>query len=84
VAPPFRIAEFDIMYGEGISKNGEIVDLGVEFNVLKKAGSWFSYGDTKIGQGRDAVKNMLTDNPEMSEEIEAKIRAAIAEKANAQ
>ena len=84
VAPPFRIAEFDIMYGEGISKNGEIVDLRVEFNVLKKAGSWFSYGDTKIGQGRDAVKNMLTDNPEMSEEIEAKIRAAIAEKANAQ
>jgi recombination protein RecA len=84
VAPPFRIAEFDIMYGEGISKNGEIVDLGVEFNVLKKAGSWFSYGDTKIGQGRDAVKNMLTDNPEMCEEIEAKIRAAIAEKANAQ
>ena len=72
------------MYGEGISKNGEIVDLGVEFNVLKKAGSWFSYGDTKIGQGRDAVKNMLTDNPEMCEEIEAKIRAAIAEKANAQ
>jgi recombination protein RecA len=84
VAPPFRLAEFDIMYGEGISKMGEIVDLGVEFNVLKKAGSWFSYGDTKIGQGRDAVKNMLTDNPEMSEEIEAKIRAAIAEKANAQ
>ena len=84
VAPPFRIAEFDIMYGEGISKNGEIVDLGVEFNVLKKAGSWFSYGDTKIGQGRDAVKNMLIDNPEMCEEIEAKIRAAIAEKANAQ
>ena len=84
VAPPFRLAEFDIMYGEGISKNGEIVDLGVEFNVLKKAGSWFSYGDTKIGQGRDAVKNMLTDNPEMCEEIEAKIRAAIAEKANAQ
>ena len=84
VAPPFRIAEFDIMYGEGISKNGEIVDLGVEFNVLKKAGSWFSYGDTKIGQGRDAVKNMLIDNPEMCEEIEAKIRAAIAEKAKAQ
>lgn len=84
VAPPFRIAEFDIMYGEGISKNGEIVDLGVELNVLKKAGSWFSYGDTKIGQGRDAVKNMLTDNPELCEEIEAKIRAAIAEKANAE
>jgi recombination protein RecA len=83
VSPPFRIAEFDIMYGEGISKNGEIVDLGVELNILKKAGSWFSYGDTKIGQGRDAVKNMLIDNPELCEEIEAKIRAAIAEKANA-
>jgi len=84
VAPPFRIAEFDIMYGEGISKMGEMVDLGVEYNILKKAGSWFSYGDTKIGQGRDAVKNMLADNPEMCDEIEAKIRAAIAEKASAQ
>ena len=84
VAPPFKTAEFDIMYGEGVSKTGEILDLAVEFEIIKKAGSWFSYGDTKIGQGRDAVKNMLTDNPEMSEEIEAKIRAAIAEKANAQ
>ncbi|MBK9319792.1 MAG: recombinase RecA [Bacteroidetes bacterium] len=81
VAPPFRTAEFDIMYGEGISKLGEIVDLGVENNVIKKAGSWFSYGDTKIGQGRDAVKQMLSDNPELCDEIEAKIRAAIAEKA---
>jgi recombination protein RecA len=81
VAPPFRTAEFDIMYGEGISKMGEIVDLGVENNVIKKAGSWFSYGDTKIGQGRDAVKQMLSDNPELCDEIEAKIRAAIAEKA---
>jgi recombination protein RecA len=81
VAPPFRTAEFDIMYGEGISKLGEIVDLGVENNVIKKAGSWFSYGDIKIGQGRDAVKQMLSDNPELCDEIEAKIRAAIAEKA---
>ncbi|MBL7923037.1 MAG: recombinase RecA [Bacteroidia bacterium] len=83
VAPPFRLAEFDIMYGEGISKMGEIVDLGVEHNIIKKAGSWFSYGDTKIGQGRDAVKQTLSDNPELCDEIEAKIRAAIAEKANA-
>ncbi|MBL0096798.1 MAG: recombinase RecA [Bacteroidetes bacterium] len=81
VAPPFRTAEFDIMYGEGISKLGEIVDLGVENNVIKKAGSWFSYGDIKIGQGRDAVKQMMSDNPELCDEIEAKIRAAIAEKA---
>ncbi len=83
VAPPFRTAEFDIMYGEGISKLGEIVDLGVENNVIKKSGSWFSYGDTKIGQGRDAVKQMLSDNPELCDEIEAKIRAAIADKAGA-
>lgn len=78
VAPPFRLAEFDIMYGEGISKMGEIVDLGVEYNVLKKSGSWFSYGDTKIGQGRDSVKQMLHDNPELCDEVEAKIRQAIA------
>jgi recombination protein RecA len=83
VAPPFRLAEFDIMYGEGISKMGEIVDLGVDTNVIRKAGSWFSYGDTKIGQGRDAVKQMLHDNPELCEEIEAKIREALANK-NAQ
>lgn len=82
VAPPFRLAEFDIMYGEGISKLGEIVDLGVELNVLKKAGSWFSYGDTKIGQGREAVKQTLADNPELCEEIEAKIRAAFSAKAD--
>ena len=81
VAPPFRLAEFDIMYGEGISKLGEIVDLGVEYNVLKKSGSWFSYGDTKIGQGRDAVKQTMADNPELCEEVEAKIREAIAAKA---
>ncbi len=83
VAPPFRTAEFDIMYGEGISKNGEIVDLGVDNNVIRKSGSWFSYGETKIGQGRDAVKQMLNDNPELAEEIEAKIREAMANKANA-
>lgn len=77
VAPPFRIAEFDIMFGEGISKTGEIIDLGVDFNIIKKAGSWFSYGDTKLGQGRDAVKQLLLDNPELSDEIEAKIRAEV-------
>ncbi len=76
VAPPFRVVEFDINYGEGISKVGEIVDLGVDFEIIKKSGSWFSYNETKIGQGRDAVKQMLLDNPEMSLEIENKIRAA--------
>ncbi len=76
VAPPFRVVEFDINYGEGISKIGEIVDLGVDFEIIKKAGSWFSYNETKIGQGRDAVKQMLNDNPEMCLEIENKIRAA--------
>lgn len=80
VAPPFQMAEFDIMYGEGISKVGEIIDLGVEFNIVKKSGSWFSYGDTKLGQGRDAVKNLLKDNPELMEELEQKIVTAIAEK----
>ncbi len=80
VAPPFRLAEFDIMYGEGISKVGEIVDLGVEGNIIKKSGSWFSYGDSKLGQGRDAVKQLLLDNPELSDEIENKIREALAEK----
>lgn len=79
MAPPFRKAEFDILFGEGISKIGEIIDLGVEFNIIKKSGSWFSYGESKIGQGRDAVKQMLLDNPELSEEIEAKIREAIKE-----
>jgi recombination protein RecA len=77
VAPPFRIAEFDIMFNQGISKVGEIIDLGVDFNIIKKAGSWFSYGDTKLGQGRDAVKQLLLDNPELSDEIEAKIRAEV-------
>ena len=73
VAPPFRTTEFDIMYGEGISKIGEIIDLGVSYEIIKKSGSWFSYGETKIGQGRDAVKNLLLDNPELMEELEQKI-----------
>ncbi|MEB0261211.1 MULTISPECIES: recombinase RecA [unclassified Mucilaginibacter] len=77
VAPPFRIAEFDIMFGEGISKAGEIIDLGVEYNVIKKAGSWFSYGETRLGQGRDAVKQLIMDNPELMEELEAKIKATV-------
>lgn len=74
VAPPFRQVEFDIMYGEGISKVGEIIDLGVDLNILTKSGSWYSYGENKIGQGRDAVKNFLNDNPEFAMEIEQKIR----------
>jgi len=77
VAPPFRTAEFDIMYGEGISKIGEIIDLGVNYEIIKKSGSWFSYGDTKIGQGRDAVKILLLDNPELMEELEQKIMEAL-------
>jgi len=78
VAPPFRIAEFDIMFGEGISKVGEIIDLGVEFNIIKKSGSWFSYGETKLGQGRDAVKTLLLDNPDLMDELETKIKAEVA------
>lgn len=78
VAPPFCKAEFDIMYGQGISKVGEIIDLGVEHGIVKKSGSWFSYGETRLGQGRDAVKELLLDNPELSEELENKIKAAIA------
>ena len=78
VAPPFRQAEFDIMYGEGVSKIGEIVDLGVEHNIIKKSGSWFSYGDTKLGQGRDAVKALFNDNEELTMEIEDKIRVALS------
>jgi recombination protein RecA len=73
VAPPFRKAEFDILYGEGISKIGEVIDLGVDFEIIKKSGSWFSYNETKLGQGRDAVKAILTDNPELMDEIEKKI-----------
>jgi len=78
VAPPFKIAEFDIMYGKGISKTGEILDLGVDYDIIKKSGSWFSYNDTKLGQGRDSVKNVIADNPDLAEELEAKIKAAIA------
>jgi recombination protein RecA len=77
VAPPFRIAEFDIMFGEGVSKAGEIIDLGVDYNIIKKSGSWFSYGDTRLGQGRDAVKQLLLDNPELEEELEAKIKETV-------
>lgn len=79
VAPPFKTAEFDIMYGEGVSKTGEILDLAVEFEVVKKSGSWFSYGDTKLGQGRDAVKALIKDNPELADELEQKIKALIKE-----
>lgn len=78
VAPPFRRAEFDIMYGEGISKAGELIDLGVVYGLIKKSGSWFSYGDTKLGQGRDSVKQLLKDNPELAEELEVKIKEAVA------
>ena len=78
VAPPFRRAEFDILYGKGISKSGEIIDLGVEMNIIKKAGSWFSYGETKLGQGRDAVRHLLEDNQELMEELEGLIKQAIA------
>jgi recombination protein RecA len=77
VAPPFKKAEFDIMYGEGISKTGEIIDLGVELNIIKKAGSWFSYGETKLGQGRESVKSVVRDNPELAQELEAKILEAV-------
>jgi len=78
VAPPFAKAEFDIMYGKGISKSGEILDLAVELGLVKKSGSWFSYGDTKLGQGRDAVKSLIEDNPELMEELELKIKEEIA------
>ena len=77
VAPPFRKAEFDMIFGEGISHNGEIVDLGVDLNIIKKSGSWFSYGDTRLGQGRDAAKQCIADNPELAEELEAKIFQAL-------
>lgn len=78
VAPPFRKAEFDIMYGEGISRVGEVIDIGVELGVIKKSGSWFSYGETKLGQGRDAVKSLLLDNPDLMEELEVQIKAGIS------
>jgi recombination protein RecA len=74
VAPPFKRAEFDIMYGQGISRVGEIIDMGTDYGIIKKSGSWFSYGDTKLGQGRDAVKKLLMDNPELAEELEGKIK----------
>ncbi|MBI9033111.1 MAG: recombinase RecA [Bacteroidales bacterium] len=79
VAPPFRQAEFDIIYGEGISKIGEIIDLGVDMDIVKKSGSWFSYGETKLGQGRDAVKRLLLDNPELADELEIQVREKLAE-----
>ena len=78
MAPPFKKAEFDIVYGEGISRVGEIIDLAVEYDVIKKSGSWFSYGENKLAQGREAVKNLLTDNIELCDEIEAKIREILA------
>jgi recombination protein RecA len=80
VSPPFRQVEFDLVFGEGISKVGEIIDMGVELSILNKSGSWFSYGDTKIGQGRDAVKSFLNDNPEVAAEVETKIREALKAK----
>ncbi|MDO7137188.1 MULTISPECIES: recombinase RecA [Algibacter] len=82
VAPPFKMAEFDIMYGEGVSKVGEILDVAVEYEIVKKSGSWFSYEDTKLGQGRDAVKAIIKDNPELFDELEQKIKAAIKESLN--
>ena len=81
VAPPFKLAEFDIMYGEGVSKVGEILDIAVEFEIIQKSGSWFSYEETKLGQGRDAVKQMIKDNPELMDELETKIKAAIKSEA---
>jgi recombination protein RecA len=80
VAPPFRTAELDIIYGEGFSKAGELIDLGVEYGIVKKSGSWFSYGDTKLGQGREAVKQLIKDNPELAEELEIKIKEKIGAK----
>ena len=82
VAPPFRTAEFDIVYGEGISKAGEIIDMGVEYNVIKKSGSWFSYNDTKLAQGREAAKQIVSDNPELMKELEDKIKEAIQAQEN--
>jgi recombination protein RecA len=83
VAPPFRQCEFDIVYGQGVSKEGEIVDLGSELNIVKKSGSWYSYGETKLGQGRDAVKQLLCDNPDLAEEIEMKIKEHLKVKTQA-
>src|SRR5690606_32570552 len=83
VAPPFRSAEFDIVFGEGISKTGEIVDMGVELNIIQKSGSWFSYNGDKLGQGRETVKQLMQDNPELATEIETKIREKLKEMAEA-
>jgi len=83
LAPPFKMAEFDIVYGEGISKVGEIIDIGVEMDIVKKSGAWYSYGETKLGQGREAVKQLLIDNPELAVELENKIKAAVIEKQSA-
>ncbi len=83
VAPPFRKAEFDIMYGEGISRSGEIIDLGVNYNIIKKSGSWFSYGETKLGQGRESVRKLILDNPELAHELETKIIETITAKITA-
>ncbi|MBD0352571.1 MAG: DNA recombination/repair protein RecA, partial [Flavisolibacter sp.] len=79
VAPPFRTAEFDIIFGEGISKIGEILDMGVEMGIVQKSGSWFSYNNDKLGQGRDAVKSLLQDNPQLADELETKIRERLKE-----
>lgn len=81
VAPPFRMCELDIIYGEGFSKAGELIDIGVEYNIVKKSGSWFSYGETRLGQGREAVKQLIKDNPELAEELEMKIKEAVKNKA---
>jgi len=82
VAPPFRTCEFDMIFGEGISKVGEIIDIGVDLDIIHKSGSWFSYGETKLAQGREALKQTLRDNPELFEELETKIRTALKEKAD--
>ena len=79
---PFRTAEFDIVYGEGISKVGEIIDMGVEYNIIKKSGSWFSYNDAKLAQGREAAKQIVADNPELMKELEEKIKEAIQSEQN--
>jgi recombination protein RecA len=83
VAPPFRAAEFDIIFGEGISKAGEIIDMGTELGIINKSGSWYSYNDDKLGQGRESVKQLMLDNPELAADIEAKIREKIKEAQNA-
>lgn len=80
VAPPFRACEFDLMFGEGISKLGEIIDLGVDFDIIHKSGSWFSYNEAKLAQGRDSLKKMLMDNPDLCDEIEAKVREELKQR----